>query len=98
MPDCFHLRCDLLYNINKVVDFRVQFGTLQKHGFQLFDARVHLSICTIRASTVVKKVFRSFTYVNVHYNYTIKAHDYKLLSCIQNYSQVNKKSNGNICT
>lgn len=36
---------DLLHDVNKVVNLPVQLGTVQKHGLQLFDGRVHIFIC-----------------------------------------------------
>lgn len=56
---CSHLCCDLLHDVNKVVNLPVQLGTLQNHGLHLFDARVHVFICNVTAG--VKKAFRSFT-------------------------------------
>lgn len=36
---------DLLHDVNKEVNLPVQLGTVQKHGLQLFDGRVHNFIC-----------------------------------------------------
>lgn len=45
LPGWSDLCCDLLHDVNKVVNVPVQFGTVQKHGLQLFDGRVHIFTC-----------------------------------------------------
>lgn len=49
------LCCDLLYDVNKVVYFPVQLGTLQNHLLHLFDGRVHFFICDITTHALTLK-------------------------------------------